>query len=56
MNFVENKTNSCYNLSSNKKVTTVSKDGTITAVGKGTCYIYVYTKNGYAKKVKVTVK
>ena len=28
----------------------------IKAVGKGTCTIYVYARNGYAKKVKVTVK
>ena len=42
--------------SSNTKVATVDKKGKITAVKKGTCYIYVYAKNGYAKKVKVTVK
>ena len=42
--------------SSNTKVATVNKNGKITAVKKGTCYIYVYAKNGYAKKVKVTVK
>ena len=24
--------------------------------GTGTCDIYVYAKNGYAKKIKVTVK
>ncbi len=41
---------------SNSSVATVSKDGTITAKGKGTCYIYVYAQNGYAKKIKVTVK
>lgn len=40
----------------NKKVATVSKKGKIKAVGKGTCTIYVYARNGYAKKVKVTVK
>ena len=28
----------------------------ITAKGKGTATIYVYSRNGYAKKVKVTVK
>ena len=42
--------------SSNKKVATVSSKGKIKAVGKGTCIIYVYARNGYAKKVKVTVK
>lgn len=26
------------------------------AVGKGTCTIYVYAKNGNAKRVKVTVR
>ena len=41
---------------SNKKVATVSKDGKITAKGKGTCYVYIYAVNGCAKKVKVTVK
>ncbi|MBP5332483.1 MAG: Ig-like domain-containing protein, partial [Lachnospiraceae bacterium] len=43
-------------LSSDKSVAKVSSDGKITAVGKGTCYIYVYAKNGYAKKIIVTVK
>ena len=42
--------------SSNTKVATVDKNGKIKAVGKGTCYIYVYAKNGYAKKIKITVK
>ncbi|MDD6072228.1 MAG: Ig-like domain-containing protein, partial [Clostridiales bacterium] len=42
--------------SSNKKVATVSSKGKIKAVGKGTCIIYVYARNGYAKKVKVTVE
>ena len=42
--------------SSNKKVATVSKTGKITAKGKGMATIYVYSRNGYAKKVKVTVK
>ena len=41
---------------SNKKVATVSKDGKITAKGKGTCYVYIYAVNGCAKKVKGTVK
>ena len=43
-------------VTSNKKVATVSSEGKIKAVGKGTCTIYVYARNGYAKKVKVTVK
>ena len=41
---------------SNKNVATVSENGTIKAVGKGTCTIYVYAVNGCAKSVKVTVK
>ena len=42
--------------STNKAVATVDKNGKVTAVGKGTCYIWVYAKNGYGKKVKITVK
>ena len=42
--------------SSNKKVATVDKTGKVKGIGKGTCVIYVYAKNGYTKKVKVTVK
>ena len=41
---------------SNVKVATVTKDGKIKAVGIGTCTIYVYAVNGYAKKITVTVK
>ena len=40
----------------NKKVATVSKKGVIKAVGKGSCIIYVYARNGYTKEVKVTVE
>lgn len=43
-------------VTSNKKVATVSKKGKIKAVGKGSCIIYVYARNGYAKKIKVKVK
>lgn len=42
--------------STNKKVATVSAKGKIRAVGKGSCIIYVYARNGYAKKIKVRVK
>ena len=42
--------------SSNTKIATVNKNGTIKGKKKGTCYIYVYTVNGLMKKVKVTVK
>ncbi len=41
---------------SDKKVATVSAKGKIKAVRKGSCTIYVYARNGYAKKIKVTVK
>ncbi len=40
----------------NKNIATVDKNGKITAKSKGTCLVYVYAKNGYAKKVTVTVK
>lgn len=43
-------------VSSNTKIAKVNKKGKITARKKGTCTIYVYARNGYAKKVKVTVK
>ncbi|MCR5083863.1 MAG: Ig-like domain-containing protein, partial [Parasporobacterium sp.] len=42
--------------SSNKSIATVTKNGKIKAKKAGTCYIWVYAINGYAKKVKVTVK
>ncbi len=40
----------------NNKIATVSKKGKIKAVGKGSCSIYVYARNGYAKRIKVKVK
>ena len=43
-------------LSINKDVATVDKNGKIKGVAKGTATVYVYARNGYAKKVKVTVK
>ena len=42
--------------SDNKKVATVDEKGKITAVGTGTCHIYIYAQNGTSKKVSVTVK
>ena len=42
--------------SSNEKVATVDKKGNVTAVGSGTCKIYVFTQNGIGKTVNVTVK
>lgn len=40
----------------NSRIATVSKKGKIKAVGKGSCSIYVYARNGYAKRIKVKVK
>ncbi|MBQ8085203.1 MAG: Ig-like domain-containing protein, partial [Lachnospiraceae bacterium] len=42
--------------SSNNSIATVDKKGKVKGVAKGTCTIYVYARNGYAKKIKVTVK
>lgn len=42
--------------SSNTAIATVTGKGEITAVKAGTCYIYVYAKNGNAKRIKVTVQ
>lgn len=42
--------------SANKKVATVSANGTIKAVGSGWCRIYVMAANGIWKVVEVTVK
>ncbi len=40
----------------NNRIAVVSKKGKIKAVGKGSCSIYVYARNGYAKRIKVKVK
>lgn len=42
--------------SSDKKVATVSKTGNIKAKGKGSCTVYVYARNGYAKAIEVSVQ
>ena len=42
--------------SSNESVATVDKKGKITAKAAGKCTVYVYSRNGYAKKIQVTVK
>ena len=42
--------------SDDKKVASIDENGRITAVGKGTCHIYIYAQNGTSRKVSVTVK
>ncbi|MBR6315461.1 MAG: Ig-like domain-containing protein, partial [Lachnospiraceae bacterium] len=42
--------------SSDKSIATVSKKGVVTGKSAGTCTVYVYSRNGLAKTVKVTVK
>ena len=37
-------------------VAKVNSKGKITAVGKGSCYVYAYAQNGVSAKIKVTVK
>ena len=41
---------------SNKNIATVDKNGKVKGVAAGTCKIYVYSRNGLAKTVKITVK
>lgn len=41
---------------SNAAVATVSATGIVKAVKKGRCKVYVYARNGYAKRVSVTVE
>ena len=42
--------------SSDTSIATVSKNGKIKGIKKGTCIIYVYSINGLMKKAKVTIK
>ena len=42
--------------SSNPAIAIVNAKGKVKAVGKGSCYIYVYAQNGVSTKVKITVK
>ena len=42
--------------SSNERIATVDKKGKIKGVSAGTCTVYVFARNGYAKKIQVTVK
>ena len=43
-------------VSSNRKIATVSKTGTIKAKAKGSCKIYVIAVNGVRKTIRLTVK
>ena len=42
--------------STNPTIAAVDKKGKIKGIKKGKCDIYIYTQNGYSKKIKVTVK
>lgn len=42
--------------SSNPKIATVTKNGKVKGISKGSCYIYVYAQNGLSVKVKIKVK
>lgn len=42
--------------SSDKTIAKVSVSGKITGIKKGKCDVYVFSRNGYAKRIKVTVK
>lgn len=42
--------------STDTSVASVSKKGKITAKGKGSCIIYVYARNGYAREIRIVVK
>jgi len=42
-------------ISTDTKVAKVSKSGKITAVGKGTCYIYCISENGLTDRIKLSV-
>ncbi|MBE5871486.1 MAG: hypothetical protein E7294_09540 [Lachnospiraceae bacterium] len=42
--------------SSDNSIATVDENGNVTGVKAGTCKVYVYSKNGLAKAVSVTVK
>jgi len=43
-------------VSSNRKIATVSKTGTIKAKAKGSCKIYVIAVNGVRKTIRLTVR
>lgn len=42
--------------STNEAVARVNKNGRITAVSAGTCYVYAYAQNGIMARIRVTVK
>ena len=41
---------------SNKKIATVSRKGTVKGIRKGTCFVFAYAQNGVFRKIKVTVR
>ena len=41
--------------STNENIAKVNKNGRITAVSKGTCFVYAYAQNGIMARIKVTV-
>lgn len=43
-------------ISSNEKIAEVGKDGTILAKKAGKCSVYVYARNGFARKITVVVE
>ena len=42
--------------STDKKVATVDASGKVKAVGAGSCFVFIYARDGNAQKIKVTVK
>ncbi len=42
--------------STNKKIATVNKNGTVVAKKKGTCYVYAFAQNGVFRRIKIVVK
>ena len=42
--------------STNPKIAKVSRDGKVTAIAEGTCYVYAFAQNGISRKVKIIVE
>jgi hypothetical protein len=42
--------------STDTKIATISSNGKITAISKGSCYVYVYAQNGVYAKIKIIVE